>query len=159
MLDLSKYDGHTPGPWKLDGYTNEYIFGPNMEMVGETRGTGACLPQEINGLLMADSPLLLSECKRLQVLEKQFNDGCDGKCAPDECVCPQGGWEHKVDMLTIEIERLHEMVESLKCCANCDHSFVNVIDNMFCEHSSVNKARALRNKIPADHVCNNWSRE
>ena len=95
---------------------------------------------------------LFVECKRLQVLEKQVLAGCDGKCAPDECVCPQGGWEHKVDMLTIEIERLQKIVEKLKCCNNCDH---------YGEEGELECLLDPESMIAymADFKCEKWSRE
>jgi hypothetical protein len=32
------------------------------------------------------------------------NERCDGRCAKDECVCPEGGWEAEADRLRIELQ-------------------------------------------------------
>ena len=55
---------HTKGPWRYDDST--YIFAVingSEQMVGETRGTGAGLPQGANGRLMAAAPELLEACR------------------------------------------------------------------------------------------------
>lgn len=77
MLDLTQFEGHTPGPWWYDDY-GTYIFtkGKN-QMVGETRGTGANLPQEINGRLLASAPELLAEVKRLREALSKVNHWSD----------------------------------------------------------------------------------
>jgi hypothetical protein len=40
---------HTPGPWVCnENEYDEYIWGPNREMIAESRGTGGGLPQAEN---------------------------------------------------------------------------------------------------------------
>lgn len=43
---MKKQVVHTETPWKYDG--QNYIFGPNNEMVAEIRGWGAKLPMDSN---------------------------------------------------------------------------------------------------------------
>lgn len=74
MLDLTQFEGHTPGPWWCDDYGTYIFTKSNNQMVGETRGTGANLPQEINGKLLASAPDLLAEVKRLRGVMTQLRN-------------------------------------------------------------------------------------
>ncbi len=71
MIDLDKYEGHTPGPWAWDDKDYCGLDGPDRDAVltycdfegmhltyGESR--------EANGRLIADAPLLLAEVVRLR---------------------------------------------------------------------------------------------
>ena len=49
MINTGMYDGHTPGPWKLDDRIWEMYLGLEADIE-----------------LMQDAPLLLAEVKRLQ---------------------------------------------------------------------------------------------
>tara|TARA_R100000353_G_scaffold75116_1_gene57176 strand:- start:2464 stop:2694 length:231 start_codon:yes stop_codon:yes gene_type:complete len=49
MIHTGIYDGHTPGPWKLDDRIKEMYLGLEPDV-----------------MLMEDAPLLLEEVKRLQ---------------------------------------------------------------------------------------------
>lgn len=35
-------------------------------------------------------------------------DRCDGRCFPDECVCPEDGWEAEADRKAVRISRLEK---------------------------------------------------
>lgn len=90
-LDLSKYEGHTPGPWECDPNDVTWIrtesepYGPFGKMhVADLRGwgyltgVGACGMDppdaepihNANARLIADAPLLLAEVKRLDLEHK-----------------------------------------------------------------------------------------
>lgn len=75
-IDLTKYEGHTEGPWDLELWLHDeaYIYAPEI-MTPEAESTSICKMHELNqtpeqilanGSLMADAPLLLEEIKRLQ---------------------------------------------------------------------------------------------
>ena len=60
-LDISKYEGHTPGPWWM----------PSMELRGSSQpvvkmATFKREPSLADRILIADAPLLLEGVKRLQ---------------------------------------------------------------------------------------------
>jgi len=72
MIDIDKYTGHTPAPWKNvagDIYANnEHIADTVLEQV---------IPQDeayANTFLIADAPLLLEEVKRLREQNKLMVD-------------------------------------------------------------------------------------
>ena len=65
MIDTSKYEGHTPAPWKNEGGN---IHATNGEHIADTV-LDMVIPQDeayANTQLIADAPLLLAEVKRLQ---------------------------------------------------------------------------------------------
>jgi len=74
-INLSKYEGHTKGPWDLELWGDEaYIYAPQI-MIPEPEGKSICKMHEhnqspeqlqINGCLMADAPLILAEYKKLR---------------------------------------------------------------------------------------------
>jgi hypothetical protein len=70
MIDLDKYKGHTEGPWRVVAKANDYRT--TDVVVGKT-----IVATNISGndsSLIADSPLLLEEVKRLRsVLENTFS--------------------------------------------------------------------------------------
>jgi len=57
MIDIDKYEGHTPAPW--DGILSGYFT------IEELKG--------IDKTLMQDAPLLLAEVKRLQKYKRAFD--------------------------------------------------------------------------------------
>ena len=58
MIDTSKYEGHTPGPWGRD---YDSVFEYDGEDIARLT-----LGNEANEQLIADAPLLLTEVKRLR---------------------------------------------------------------------------------------------
>lgn len=74
VIDLTKYEGHTEGPWDLEFWGDEaYLYAPEI-MTPEAEGTSICRMHELNqtpeqilanGSLMADAPLILAEYKRM----------------------------------------------------------------------------------------------
>ena len=86
MIDTDKYEGHTPAPWVWMEW-NTYLAGGNKE--GEDgkflvqRPIEVADEDKVDGLLMADAPLLLKEIKRmredtLKVVLDWF-DGCENE--------------------------------------------------------------------------------
>ena len=74
MIDTDKYEGHTPGPWTIDVHkvgedTSAIVIESNM-----TTHSNCALAEvevenkyaEADARLIADSPLLLQEVKRLR---------------------------------------------------------------------------------------------
>ena len=94
-IDLTKYEGHTEGPWDLELWLHDeaYIYAPEI-MTPEAEGTSICKMHELNqtpeqilanGSLMADAPLLLEEIKRLEKLLNHISDLFEeGLCYSDE---------------------------------------------------------------------------
>jgi hypothetical protein len=56
---------HTPGPWKLDEFNGNTIWGPYNEHIADVRGYGAGLPQEANAQLLTASPEMLDSLRKL----------------------------------------------------------------------------------------------
>jgi hypothetical protein len=72
---MSKYEGHTPGPWQVShvGGTWRHSVHSDSKSIGETANTTAegHDEDEANARLMADAPKLLAERDRLrEVLAK-----------------------------------------------------------------------------------------
>lgn len=61
QLDISKYEGHTPGPWRCvqDDYGTSVVVDTNV--IAHVH-----FDEDKDALLIADAPLLLEEVKRLQ---------------------------------------------------------------------------------------------
>ena len=69
MIDTDKYEGHTPAPWvwmewnawlaggNEDGFLGKFLVERPIEVADEDK---------VDGLLIADAPLLLAEVKRLR---------------------------------------------------------------------------------------------
>jgi len=70
MIDYSRYEGHTPGPW--DALSCLWDDDGNVAYIlkGERRGN------IFTAKLISDAPLLLAECKRLEALCKTLHDCC-----------------------------------------------------------------------------------
>ena len=60
MIDTDKYEGHTPAPWKPTRLSNKMWTVGNLSVEW----------QEADKLLIADTPLLLAEVKRLRYIAK-----------------------------------------------------------------------------------------
>ena len=65
MIDTDKYEGHTPAPWMKDGNNICDTYGNVVLRYHYTVTTA-------NHTLIADTPLLLAEVKRLQKYERFF---------------------------------------------------------------------------------------
>lgn len=70
-IDLTKYDGHTPGPWAWDDKDYCGLDGPDRDAVLTYRNfEGMHLTygdsRHANARLIADAPALLDEVKRLR---------------------------------------------------------------------------------------------
>tara|TARA_A200000159_G_C7333569_1_gene344068 strand:+ start:2769 stop:3116 length:348 start_codon:yes stop_codon:yes gene_type:complete len=59
MIDTNKYEGHTPGPWRVDK-TSGIVTEGGMPVTALTNQRFQTMT------LMADAPLLLAEVKRLR---------------------------------------------------------------------------------------------
>jgi len=77
MIQMDKYTGHTPAPWKADYSFPRYnqiqtgLVGPD----GKELGFGYSEEGQIaNAELIADAPLLLEEVKRLREQVKKWED-------------------------------------------------------------------------------------
>jgi len=85
MIDTDKYEGHTPAPWvwmewntwlaggKEDGFDGKFLVQRPTEVADEDK---------VDGLLMADAPLLLQEVKRYKqvfdrAIECALNDNAE----------------------------------------------------------------------------------
>jgi len=83
MIDTDKYEGHTPGPWKLgryfsgwkvywfdketsDNWDNIRDFGEEYRHEDFCYDVGVVASTESNARLMADAPDLLAEVKQLR---------------------------------------------------------------------------------------------
>ena len=85
MIDTSKYEGHTPAPWLWMEW-NTWLAGGNKEgLDGKLlvqRPIEVADEDKIDGLLIADAPLILNELKRYKevvdrVLECALNDNAE----------------------------------------------------------------------------------
>ena len=97
MIDINKYEGHSPAPWKNEGGD---IYAVNGEHIADTV-LNMVIPQEeahANTQLIADAPLLLAEVKRLRdelaLYEKYDICHPDGTHCCDECL-ERNGFEVK----------------------------------------------------------------
>jgi len=85
MIDTDKYEGHTPAPWvwmewntwlaggNEDGFDGKFLVERPIEVADEDK---------VDGLLIADAPLILNELKRYKevvdrVLECALNDNAE----------------------------------------------------------------------------------
>ena len=85
MIDTDKYEGHTPAPWvwmewntwlaggNKDGFDGKFLVQRPIEVADEDK---------VDGLLMADAPLLLQEVKRYKqvfdrAIECALNDNAE----------------------------------------------------------------------------------
>lgn len=81
-LDLSKYEGHTPGPWKKSGRPSGYdwckITSGRVHVATITHWSDSVNNQ--NTQLIADAPQLLAEVKELRSLIREMNEheGAEG---------------------------------------------------------------------------------
>jgi hypothetical protein len=77
MIDLTKYQGHTPGPWKAEYNNSDYSGGGQwIEIAGPDGDSLLWWPYndlgteqatcEANGALMVDAPLLLAQLAATQ---------------------------------------------------------------------------------------------
>ena len=74
MIDTDKYEGHTEGPWKLH-YDDSAIDGAHLDYGAQLDPVGALHAMSVaNARLIADSPLLLEEVKRLRKALKDAED-------------------------------------------------------------------------------------
>jgi len=65
MIDESKYEGHTPAPWRVENgsiHAKADWWSGAGDMIFFSKRHG----QDANSQLMADAPLLLAEVKRLR---------------------------------------------------------------------------------------------
>ena len=72
MIDIDKYEGHTPAPWKLH-YDESAIDGDYLYYGAQLDPLCALHAMSVaNARLIADAPLLLAEVKRLRELIKEI---------------------------------------------------------------------------------------
>ena len=74
MIDTDKYEGHTPAPWMMSEYKGRPSIYAGDETFVRNIARGLNPSQTADHNLIADSPLLLAEVKRLrEENEKQNN--------------------------------------------------------------------------------------
>ena len=84
MIDETKYEGHTPGPWWfVEDYAEHddptFLIRANENEQLVYHQTGEWLPDKrVDWRLMADAPKLLAEVKRLREAMKTMLDGMKG---------------------------------------------------------------------------------
>ena len=102
MIDTSKYEGHTPAPWRVDK-TSGIVTEAGMPVTALTN-------QRLQTMaLMADAPLLLAEVKRLQE-EVEERITAHHTLANGWSRAEQE-WEQEKRRLLKQIEQLKEMNE------------------------------------------------
>jgi hypothetical protein len=62
--------------------------------------------------------------------------------------------ESEINDLLAECKRLEAVVNSLRNCANCLHSYTAMM--WYCRHGTENKVQAMENPVTADFVCDKW---
>ena len=65
MIDIDKYEGHTPAPWRVENgsiHAEADWWSGAGDMIFFSKRHG----QDANSQLIADAPLLLAEVKRLR---------------------------------------------------------------------------------------------
>ena len=70
MIDTDKYEGHTPAPWEWDGLTLQTIEELDDGYIGvidDQQSYHLGQRNHPDKQLIADSPLLLAEVKRLRI--------------------------------------------------------------------------------------------
>lgn len=111
MMDLTQFDGHTPGPWQCI-LSNPLAHGDVVtfegEVVARIRGWGwlqklpdGAVQQDANGRLVAASPDLLAEVRRLTA------EAADLRRERDEL-------RTQVHIITSERDELADCVQSLR---------------------------------------------
>ena len=66
MIDIDKYEGHTPGPWMMGEYKGRPSIHAGDETFVRSIARGGLNPsQTADHALLLDAPLLLAEVKRL----------------------------------------------------------------------------------------------
>lgn len=67
-IDLTKYAGHTPGPWDIESYgLGGWDIGKDGAILAaRMKWTRRSAESEANGRLIADAPELLAEVQRLR---------------------------------------------------------------------------------------------
>lgn len=94
-IDLTKYEGHTEGPWESEEWDEGKILGPILERHRNNHPIvavvgygwwGDMMPERNANLrLMTDAPLLKEEVKRLEKLLNHISDLFEeGLCYSDE---------------------------------------------------------------------------
>ena len=65
MIDIDKYEGHTPGPWMMGEYKGRPSIHAGDETFVRSIARGLNPSQTADHALLLDAPLLLAEVKRL----------------------------------------------------------------------------------------------
>lgn len=95
MLDLSRYEGHTPGPWKLGrrGRWRQHIDGNNWYSLAKVVVfmKGPTGPEEMyegiaNARLIADAPALLAEVKALRAFVEAWDAAWGYESGEQYCI-------------------------------------------------------------------------
>lgn len=63
MIDLNHFDGHTPGPWRVNPNQPEYVWSNDSQTICQAFGWASNVSHP-NAKLIAAAPDLLAECKR-----------------------------------------------------------------------------------------------
>lgn len=77
-LDLSKYEGHTPGPWictDRDSGDNIFTATDPQKRIANSFGNCTFSEYRANALLIADAPQLLAELREARAENERLRDG------------------------------------------------------------------------------------
>ena len=92
MIDTSKYEGHTPGPWWME---NGFIMGNDRDDAVHISETLEILEgNEADARLAADAPLLLEEVQRLRKGLKMMLDDMKFSKPEEEIEYWLDTWKH-----------------------------------------------------------------
>ena len=96
MIDIDKYEGHTPAPWMMGEYKGRPSIHAGDETFVRNIARGLNPNQTADHNLLVDAPLLLAEVKRLR---EGIQDICNT------------GADTSFDWLVMAIKRLTELIE------------------------------------------------
>jgi len=77
MIDIDKYEGHTPAPWMMGEYKGRPSIHAGDETFVRNIARGLNPNQTADHNLLVDAPLLLAEVKRLREEVNTLNEIID----------------------------------------------------------------------------------
>lgn len=82
----------------------------------------AATPEEFASIIgdaLRDRDLEIERLTKPLHSDPKYNERCDGRCAKDECVCPEGGWAEEADRIRLEYQLL--LTASKQCAGSPKH--------------------------------------